>query len=710
MAINGSEQPRRRRWWTRRSITTKYLVYILTLAAVILALTSFAAVALVEQVSRSAEDSIVELGETMAVQGSAALEEVAKGALYQKALDVAGQIRIFADAHPELSQRELCEDPAFINVAVQPIGKRGYTSIIEQLSGVVLCHSNPELIGVELETLAGRLPAFWQIVEGGLDGSVVGGFYSWLEPDGGQSQKFMYLVPVPGTELIVAATAYYDELMEPSQQIVSTNQMAAVNYGQIVRQQKDEMRFVLVGFAAGLLMITIAVAWWLAFLVTRPIRLLTHGARTIGEGDFDHRVSITTGDEIEELADQFNTMTRALKESYTILEDKVAERTLAEHRRSEQLRAINAVGRSISSIMSLDELLPHIVRSMQESFSYSSINIFLSEPDLDDLVLRAGAGNSQVEFPIGYVIRLEQGLVGRAARDGEAVVANDVSREPDYLFIPEFADTRAEMAIPIRFGERRIGVLDIQSTGVDAFDEIDLGTAETLADSIAIAVENARLYQETSQGAVIEERNRMAREIHDTLAQGFTGIVLQLEAAEAELKDTNPKVHDYLDQARKLARESLKEARRSVMALRPKSADQAPLVQILQREVENFGKETDIRAVFDFHGQPVSVSGDARHALLRITQEALTNVKNHARANLVKVNLAAQANVLRLTVEDNGRGFEMERVDEGHFGLTGMRERARLLGGVMVVRSEKDIGTVVEVTVPLEGEPQDDAD
>ncbi len=202
----------------------------------------------------------------------------------------------------------------------------------------------------------------------------------------------------------------------------------------------------------------------------------------------------------------------------------------------------------------------------------------------------------------------------------------------------------------------------------------------------------------------------MAREIHDTLAQGFTGIVLQLEAAEAELKDTNPKVHDYLDQARKLARESLKEARRSVMALRPKSADQAPLVQILQREVENFGKETDIRAVFDFHGQPVSVSGDARHALLRITQEALTNVKNHARANLVKVNLAAQANVLRLTVEDNGRGFEMERVDEGHFGLTGMRERARLLGGVMVVRSEKDIGTVVEVTVPLEGEPQDDAD
>ena len=223
-------------------------------------------------------------------------------------------------------------------------------------------------------------------------------------------------------------------------------------------------------------------------------------------------------------------------------------------------------------------------------------------------------------------------------------------------------------------------------------------------------MENARLYRETSESAVIEERNRMAREIHDTLAQGFTGIVLQLEAAEAALGKANPKVHGYLDRARKQARESLQEARRSVMALRPESAAQAPLVQALQHEIDEFGSETGIRAVFDFHGRPVKVSGDTNHALLRITQEALANVKNHAKAKLVKVNLAAQANVLRLTVEDNGRGFEIERVAQGHFGLTGMRERARLLGGVLVVRSEKGIGTVVEVTVPLDGGQKDDVD
>ena len=248
---NDPGKPRRRRWWTRQSITTKYLVYFLTLATVILALTGSAAVALVEQVSQYAKASIEELGETVAVESSAALEEVARGAVYQKALDVAGQIRIFADAHPELTRTELYKNPAFIQIAVQPVGKRGYTSIVEQGTAVMRCNPNPELIDVDLHQFAARLPAFWQIMSQSLDGSVAGGYYSWLEPDGSQSQKFMYLVPVPGTDMIVAATAYVDEFLEPSQEIFRTITVSAINYGHIMSQQQDEMRFILVGFVTG---------------------------------------------------------------------------------------------------------------------------------------------------------------------------------------------------------------------------------------------------------------------------------------------------------------------------------------------------------------------------------------------------------------------------------------------------------------------------
>ena len=339
--------------------------------------------------------------------------------------------------------------------------------------------------------------------------------------------------------------------------------------------------------------------------------------------------------------------------------------------------------------------------SLQETFNYYNVNVFLLDPGTGSLVLKAGAGGYRGTVPIGFLIRLTEGIVGMVAQTGEPLMAGDVSKEPKYILVQELPDTRSELAIPIKIGTETLGVLDIQSIELDAFDEIDLFTAQTLGDQVAIAIENARLYQETREMAVLEERNRMAREIHDTLAQGFTGIVLQLEAGEQALGEDFTRAQGHLDQARRLARESLNEARRSVWALRPQALEQLSFTKTLRQEVKKFIQDSGVKANLNISGKRQALFPDLENALLRIFQESLTNVKKHAQASQVEVNLAFEEKAVRLSIQDNGIGFNPEDSTKNHFGLISMGERARLLGGSMEIRSEKRKGTHLEVTIPI---------
>ena len=215
------------------------------------------------------------------------------------------------------------------------------------------------------------------------------------------------------------------------------------------------------------------------------------------------------------------------------------------------------------------------------------------------------------------------------------------------------------------------------------------------------ALEDARLARESRDLAVLEERNRMAREIHDTLAQGFTGIILQLEAAEQALEADANQAQEHINRARQLARESLNEARRSVWALRPQQLEQLSLTAALHRQLESLAQDTGISADFDTNGNESTLTAEIENALLRICQEALANVRKHARATSVRVNLAFQKKVVKLTIDDNGIGFDPSARLENRFGLISMRERTRLLGGSMEIRSEKGKGTRLEIELPL---------
>ncbi|RLC66800.1 MAG: hypothetical protein DRI48_03875, partial [Chloroflexi bacterium] len=177
----------------------------------------------------------------------------------------------------------------------------------------------------------------------------------------------------------------------------------------------------------------------------------------------------------------------------------------AEQRRATQLETIGEVGRQIASILNLDELLHQVVELLVDVFGYYYANVLMVDEEAQEIVLTASAGQTGRMFE-GFRLKIgEEGITGWVAKAGEPLLVNDVHKEPRYYFVEELADTQSEMAVPIKLRGEVIGVMDVQSVELGAFGEVDLSTLTTLADQVAVAIENARLYLAQREEAEISE-------------------------------------------------------------------------------------------------------------------------------------------------------------------------------------------------------------
>ena len=235
----------------------------------------------------------------------------------------------------------------------------------------------------------------------------------------------------------------------------------------------------------------------------------------------------------------------------------------------------------------------------------------------------------------------------------------------------------------------------------------------TIEAQVALALENLRLVEEARragrQTGVLRERQRMAHEIHDTLAQGFTSIVMNLEAAEGAMPPNTDRARHHLDQARLTARESLAEARRLVWALRPDALENASLPEALERLAERWKGESGIAAGVATTGTPCPLPSEVEATLFRVAQEALSNARKHARtASRVALTLSYMGDNVALDVRDDGEGFDPDREagkvrdqNSGGFGLKGMRERVERVGGTLSIESAPGEGTTLAVELPM---------
>ena len=258
---------------------------------------------------------------------------------------------------------------------------------------------------------------------------------------------------------------------------------------------------------------------------------------------------------------------------------------------------------------------------------------------------------------------------------------------------------RCHASVPLYAGDRPLGVMNLAMRGWRRLTRQELDLLTTIADQLGVAIERARLGEQSIEHARADERSRIARDVHDILAQEFAAVGLHIEAGLSHLEPRD-RARPAFRLALDAARQGLDEARRSITSLRTSPLENRSLAEALGALSRQFTADTGVRVRVDM-SDVGPLPADTESELFRIASEALTNVRKHSGAREASLRLDTPRGRLRLTVADAGVGFRMRGARRRGFGLLGIEDRARVVGGRATIRSAPGRGTTVTVTVPL---------
>jgi signal transduction histidine kinase len=369
-------------------------------------------------------------------------------------------------------------------------------------------------------------------------------------------------------------------------------------------------------------------------------------------------------------------------------------------RRNEQLMVLNTLARMAVSTLDVERMLTDVTIAIQHGFGYSHVETYIVDEETQELVLAAQASDS-VQQEVGYRQSVTLGLLGRTYLTGQTTHIDDVRSDPDY-YTHSMVGTRSELCVPIVANGKVRGILNLESQLIGAFTDEDVSVLETVADMLAGAMENARLYRRAQEAAVLEERSRLARDLHDSISQQLFSMTLTAQAARAQQAKNPARSAAQLERLQETAAAALAEMRALIFQLRPPGLSEQGLVAALHQHVTALGRREGLTVELVVNGEERYARG-AEQALYRIVQESLNNVVKHAGACDVKITLDLQPDQLRLHVVDDGKGFDLNAehlLGSRHLGLTSMRERAAEIGGVLELHSQLGAGTEVIVVVP----------
>jgi GAF domain-containing protein len=376
----------------------------------------------------------------------------------------------------------------------------------------------------------------------------------------------------------------------------------------------------------------------------------------------------------------------------------------AERRRGEQFRVIGEVGQQIASAFNIEDLLEQMARLIQESFGYEHVGIGLIEGD--EVISKAETG-AYADAYHSIRIKLGQGSWGWVAANGKSLLSADVTQNPHFHPIPGAEAIRSHLCVPLKSKDEVIGVLSAASNRLNAFDESDLIVFQSLAHQAAVAVENILYYERAQRLAVMEERSRLARELHDAVTQTIFSASLLAEALPEVWENDPQEGRQVIQELRRLSRGALAEMRTLLLELRPAALAETRLEDLLRQLGEAASGREGIPVTVTIEGQGAPPA-DVNIALYRIAQEVLNNVVKHARASRVWVHLCYSCiekdnpdhppgfSVL-LIIRDDGCGFNPSQVMHDHFGLGIMQERAQAIGASLTIDSHPGEGTQVTV-------------
>ena len=448
-------------------------------------------------------------------------------------------------------------------------------------------------------------------------------------------------------------------------------------------------------------------------LVGEPLVLpLVYQADTIGQLRLAPRTPgepFTPADRrlLEELARQAGLAAHAvqlnedLQRSYEQLEQRVAERT-------RELSSLLEISHTVASTLHLKPLLGLILDQLKLVIDSTGSSILTVEGEelvfLDHRDLLPQEHLGQLRFSLAAL-----GPIWQTMASGESVLIEDMRDElplaqalratmGDHL-ATTFQYVRSWMAVPLRLRERVSGMLVLTSSRVQAFTERQATLALAIANQAAIAIENARLYEQAQELAALEERQKLARELHDSVSQSLYGIAIGAHTARTLLARDPGLVDEPLEYILSLAKAGLAEMRALIFELRPESLETEGLIAALSKQAAAVQARHDVPVETELCDEP-SLSLKAKQELYRVAQEALHNTMKHAEASRVKVRLGRTDEAIILEIRDNGRGFDSAGSFPGHLGLRSMQERVQHLGGVLSIESTPGQGTTIYAQVP----------
>jgi signal transduction histidine kinase len=374
-------------------------------------------------------------------------------------------------------------------------------------------------------------------------------------------------------------------------------------------------------------------------------------------------------------------------------------------------RRLNEIAKEITSELELDKVLSKVVQIAEELVGADAGAIALLDEERDVITYpylhNLSKGLSQV------TVTSQEGLAGHVTTTGVPTVIEDYPTYPAKVEPFVESGVKSVLAVPIVSGGKMFGALGVMTLGEKrSFSDRDVAVVCGVARQAAIAIDNARLYQSmrsyTRQilTAQEQERRRMARELHDDTAQALVVLSRQLDALLSADGQGPQSIKQRLEELRHLTAEITQDVRRFSQDLRPSTLDDLGLLPTLEGLTARLSDEDGIDARLEVLGGERRLPLETELALFRIAQEALTNVRKHAQATKVDTKVEFGNGIVRLSISDNGRGFKVpdrpsDLVETGKLGLTGMCERAQLIGGTLTVQSRPGEGTTVVAEIPL---------
>jgi signal transduction histidine kinase len=372
---------------------------------------------------------------------------------------------------------------------------------------------------------------------------------------------------------------------------------------------------------------------------------------------------------------------------------------------SPALKAVSDAVLAVASKLSVEEVLQRLVDRARElaGARYAALGIPDGEGGFRRFLV---SGMSEALIAAMGPLPRTHGMLGAMLTAAAPYRADDIHDDPRFRgwWPSQHPDMRSFLGVPIVSAEGIIGAFYLtEKQGAAAFTEEDQALIELLASHAAIAITNARLYEQSRALSVVSERNRLALELHDVVSQKLFSLMLTAEAAGAQIDSDPAAARAQMDRLRALAREALDELRSLILGLRPPDLDRDGLEGALRKELEMLGRIHGVAIELDVDSALATSNGAGERdfAILRIAHEALHNAVQHARAKHVTVRLSESGDRLTVEVSDDGVGFDPggAEVRSRHLGLTSMEERARELGGRLEIRSAPGSGTTVSLEV-----------